>query len=201
MALPGAQQLYDVVPDLSTFGKALANGFSVSALCGKREFMSLGSRERASDDVFLLSTTHGAETTRMAATIATINVYEHEPVIEHLYRQGSRLIEGFREVTSRHGVSEYVAPVGFPCNLVYSTLGPDRQPSQAFRTLFLQETIKRGVLAPSLVVSYSHSDVDIDRTIEAIDGALEVYSRALVEGVDRFLVGRPSRRVRQTVAG
>ena len=45
-ALHGAQHLYGVMPDLSTFGKALANGFSVSALCGKREFMRLGSRQR-----------------------------------------------------------------------------------------------------------------------------------------------------------
>ena len=63
-ALHGAQGLYGVVPDLSTFGKALANGFSLSALCGKREYMRLGSRERDQDDVFLLSTTHGAETPR-----------------------------------------------------------------------------------------------------------------------------------------
>ena len=65
-------------------------------------------------------------------------------------------------------------------------------PSQAFRSLFLQELIKRGVLAPSLVVSYSHSDEDIDRTIDAIDGALGVYRRALDDGVERYLVGRPS---------
>src|SRR6266566_5073804 len=48
----GAQKLYGIVPDLSTFGKALANGFALSALCGKREIMRLGSRERAGDDVF-----------------------------------------------------------------------------------------------------------------------------------------------------
>ena len=72
LALHGAQELYGVVPDLSTFGKALANGFSLSALCGKREFMRLGSRERDEDDVFLLSTTHGAEAPALAAAIATM---------------------------------------------------------------------------------------------------------------------------------
>jgi glutamate-1-semialdehyde 2,1-aminomutase len=44
---------------------------------------------------------------------------------------------------------------------------------------------------PSLVVSYSHGDAEIDRTVEAIRGALEVYRRALESGVDRFLEGRP----------
>jgi glutamate-1-semialdehyde 2,1-aminomutase len=64
-----------------------------------------------------------------------------------------------------------------------------------FRTLFLQETIRRGVLMPSLVVSYSHSDADIDRTIEAIDGALGVYARALEGGAEGYLVGPASRAV------
>ncbi|MGE0309533.1 MAG: glutamate-1-semialdehyde 2,1-aminomutase, partial [Acidimicrobiia bacterium] len=68
-------------------------------------------------------------------------------------------------------------------------------PSQAMRTLFLQETTARGVLMPSLVVSYSHSDSDIDKTLEAIDGALAVYAKALEDGPDRFLIGSPSRTV------
>jgi glutamate-1-semialdehyde 2,1-aminomutase len=194
-ALRGAQDLYGVVPDLSTFGKALANGFSVSALCGKRDLMRYGSRERDDDDVFLLSTTHGAETSALAAAIATIDVYEREPVIEHMYRQGERLIEGFRDASARHGLTDYVAPIGFPCNLLFSTLGPDGRPSQAYRSLFLQETIRRGVLMPSLVDSYAHSDADIERTIDAIDGALEVYAMAMTDGADRYLVGRPSRPV------
>ena len=48
---------------------------------------------------------------------------------------------------------------------------------------------------PSLVVSYSHADDDIDRTVEAIDGALAVYARALSDGVERHLVGPPSQTV------
>jgi glutamate-1-semialdehyde 2,1-aminomutase len=58
--------------------------------------------------------------------------------------------------------------------------------------LFLQETIRRGLLAPSLVVSYTHEDEDIERTIDAIDGALGVYKLALENGVENYLVGRPS---------
>ena len=48
---------------------------------------------------------------------------------------------------------------------------------------------------PSLVVSYSHGDEDIERTTDAIDGALAVYRRALDEGVEHFLIGRPSQVV------
>jgi glutamate-1-semialdehyde 2,1-aminomutase len=188
----GAQKTYGVVPDMSTFGKAVANGFALSAICGKREIMRLGSRERPGDNVFLLSTTHGAETPSLAAAIRTMEIYKSEPVVEHLYRQGERLKAGFMQAVRRHGLERYVELFGRPCNLFFGTKGPDNLPSQAFRTLFLQETIRRGVLMPSLVVSYSHSDDDIDRTVAAIDGALEIYARAFEDGVEKHLVGRPS---------
>ncbi len=193
--LHGAQGLYGVVPDLSIFGKAMANGFSQSALAGKRELMRLGSRERPGDDVFLLSTTHGVETPALVAAMATMTIYRDEPVVEHLHRAGARLVEGLRQAATRHGLSAHVEPVGRPCNLFFATRDPAGKPSQPYRTLFLQELISRGVLGPSFVTSYSHTDDDIDRTIDAIDGALSVYARAMTDGADKYLVGAPSRPV------
>jgi glutamate-1-semialdehyde 2,1-aminomutase len=193
--IAGAQGAYGVVPDLATFGKALANGFALSALCGTRELMRLGSRERDGDDVFLLSTTHGAETPSLAAGIKTMEIYRTEPVVQHLHRQGERLAAGLRAAARRHGVEKHFDVLGRACNLVYATRGPDGLPSQLFRTLFLQEIIARGVIAPSFVVSYSHNDADIDQTIDAVDGALAVYARALEDGAERFLIGAPSRPV------
>lgn len=192
----GAQAVYDIVPDLSCFGKALANGFSVSALAGKRELMRLGGLDHTDmPRVFLLSTTHGAETHALAAAIATMQTYEREPVISHLYRQGTRLAAGAKQAINRHRLADFVKIIGRPCCLQYATLDESHSPSQAFRSLFLQETIRRGIIMPSLVVSYSHTDMDIDRTLEAIDGALAVYHRALDEGIERFLEGRPSQVV------
>ncbi len=191
----GAAALYGVTPDLSTFGKGIGNGFSVAALVGRRELMERGGLRTDQERVFLLSTTHGAETHALAAALATIRTYRTEPVVEHLYRQGERLAEGVRAAAARHGVSEHVGVMSRPCNLIYYTRDGDGQPSQAFRTLFLQELLARGVLAPSFVVSYSHTDADIDRTIEAVDGALEVYAQALSDGVQRHLRGRPVRPV------
>ena len=190
--LGGAQKYYEIVPDLSVFGKAMSNGFALSALAGKRELMDLGGIHHDKERVFLLSTTHCAETHALAAAIATIEVYKNEPVIEHLYRQGARLAQGFRQASAAHGLSEYVDVIGKECNLWYSTRDQNGNPSQAFRSLFLQELINRNVLAPSLVVSYSHTNGDIDLTIAAIDGALAVYKRALEDGVERYLIGRPS---------
>lgn len=194
--LNGAQALYGVVPDLSTFGKALGNGFAISALAGRREIMSLGGLEQVERPrVFLLSTTHGAETHAMAAAIANMQVYRREPVIEHLHRMGASLRTQAEQAISRHGLREHVRIVGRSCCLAYATLDAEGRPSQALRSLFLQETIRRGVLMPSLVVGYAHRDEDIARTVDAIDGALGVYRRALEEGVERYLVGRPSQVV------
>jgi glutamate-1-semialdehyde 2,1-aminomutase len=192
----GAQKLYGVVPDLATFGKALANGFSVSALAGRREFMRLGGLDHVDRPrVFLLSTTHGGETHALAAAIATMEVYKRENVIDHLYRQGSRLEAEVNQAIQRHGLGDYVRLQGLPCCLSYITLDARGQASQEFRSLLLQETILRGVLMPSLVVSYSHTDNDIDLTVHAIDGALEIYKRALESGIKHYLVGHPTQSV------
>lgn len=191
----GAQQVYGVTPDLSCFGKALANGFSLSALAGKRELMQLGGLMHDRPRVFLLSTTHGAETHCLAAGIATMQTFHREPVVDTLYRRGEHLARGLREVIQRHGLHEYIQLEGRPCALVYVARDATRAPSQAFRTLLLQETIKRGILMPSLVVSYTHTDDDIARTVDAWDAALECYARALSDGVETFLVGPPSRSV------
>ncbi|HET6328357.1 MAG TPA: glutamate-1-semialdehyde 2,1-aminomutase, partial [Planctomycetaceae bacterium] len=191
----GAQHVYGVTPDLSAFGKALANGFSISALAGRRDVMKLGGLGHDRERVFLLSTTHGAETHAMAAAIATMETYRDQDVIGHLYRQGERLRAGVIAAAQRAGVERQVECLGRPCCLLYTTRDQAGRSSQDFRALFLQELIKRGILAPSFVVSFSHSDRDIDLTIDAVAEALSVYRRALDEGVERYLVGPPVKPV------
>jgi glutamate-1-semialdehyde 2,1-aminomutase len=190
--LRGAQHVHNVFPDLCAFGKALGNGFSIGALAGKREFMERGGLRHDKERVFLLSYTYGAESHSLAAAIATMTVYEQEDVVGHLHRQGERLIKGITEVIEEHNLKDYVGLMGKPCNLLYYTLDQNSNRSQEFRTLFLQEVIKRGVIMPSLIVSYSHSDEDVDRTVQVFGEALGVYRRALDEGVEKYLVGRPS---------
>lgn len=194
----GGQAYHDIVPDLSTFGKGMANGFSVSALVGKRELMQLGGLHHNKERVFLLSLTHGAETHCLAAARATIETYKDNAVIDHLWMQGARLRDGIDKSISEHKLGEHVALIGRPCCLVYATRDQDGQPSQEFRTLFLQETIRRGLLAPSFVVSYAHQDKDIDQTIDIVDQALAVYRRALDEGISKYLNGRAVRPVWRT---
>jgi glutamate-1-semialdehyde 2,1-aminomutase len=191
----GAQSLYHLRPDLSTFGKAIANGFAVAALVGRRDLMELGGLYHDKERVFLLSTTHGAETHGLAAAIETMRVYRTEGVIERLYSRGERLRQGIERAIAHFNLEGYFAVLGKEPNLIYATRDEHKSPSQAFRTLFLQETIKRGLLMPSLVVSFSHSDADIDQTIAGIGESLGVYRKALEEGVGKYLAGRPVKPV------
>jgi glutamate-1-semialdehyde 2,1-aminomutase len=193
--LHGAQAVYGISPDLSTFGKAMSNGFSASALVGKREFMEVGGIYHQRERVFLLSLTYGAETHSLAAALATMRVYESEPVIEHLHLQGGKLAAGIRQIAAQNHLEGHLGVDGRACNLIYYTRDENQQPSQPFRTLFLQEIIRRGIIAPSLVVSYSHNDEDIQKTLDAIAAAAQVYARALDEGVEKYLKGRPVKPV------
>jgi glutamate-1-semialdehyde 2,1-aminomutase len=189
--LGGAQAQYGIEPDLSTFGKAIANGFSLAALAGKREVMELGGLHTDRDRVFLLSTTHGGETSALAAGLAPIDVYEEHDVVAHLHRAGAQLRDGINAAACSLGIDHAFEVIGHPANLIYVTRDQDGNPSQAFRTLLLQETIARGILMPSLVVNFSHADADVRRTIDAVAASLEVYRSALADGVADHLIGRP----------
>jgi glutamate-1-semialdehyde 2,1-aminomutase len=193
--LNGAQGLYGITPDLSCFGKAIANGFAVSALVGKKEIMELGGLFHDKERVFLLSTTHGAETHALAAAIRTMKTYKEEGVVEYLWRQGEKLRSRLNAVSGELGLGDFFFVLGKPCNLVYATRDRDGMPSQEFRALFLQETIRQGLLMPSLVISFSHADEDIDKTVEGVREALLIYRKALDDGVDKYLVGRPVKPV------
>jgi glutamate-1-semialdehyde 2,1-aminomutase len=193
--LGGAQKFHGVVPHLSTFGKAIGNGFALSALTGKKEIMRLGGLEHDCDRVFLLSTTHGSETHALAAGIETIRIYREQDVVGFLWQQGERLRRLVNRSVVENRLEGYFEIRGRPCNLLFVTRDENRHPSQSFRTLFMQEMIRRGVIAPSFVVSFSHSDLDIERTAEAVFEALVIYRRALDEGVNKYLEGRPVKPV------
>lgn len=193
--LGGAQRKYNVVPDLSTWGKALGNGFAIAALTGKRDIMELGGLTHDSERLFLLSTTHGAETHSLAAAIATIQYFKEHDVITQLYEQGTKIEKGISAICTELGLIEKFVVCGPPCALIYSTHDNDGHTSQRMRTLFLQETMKRGLLMPSLIVSYSHTDADINETCQKIYEALWIYKKALAEGVEKYLEGRSIKTV------
>ncbi|GIH69048.1 glutamate-1-semialdehyde 2,1-aminomutase [Sphaerimonospora thailandensis] len=188
----GAQALYGVRPDLSCWGKAIGNGFPISALAGRRELMELGGLRTDQPRVFLLSTTHGPESVSLAALRAVVRAYTEGDPIGTMEQRGRALAEGVNAAAGELGVNDHVAAIGRPSCLLFTTKDADGSPSQPFRTLFMQELLRHGVLGQNFVVSAAHTPDDIQRTLMATREAMTVYRKALEEGsVDRFLEGRP----------
>ncbi|MFE5288480.1 glutamate-1-semialdehyde 2,1-aminomutase [Nocardia sp. NPDC056611] len=188
----GAQQLYGVAPDLSCWGKAMANGFPLSALAGKREYMELGGLRTDADRVFLLSTTHGPETASLAAFRAVVQAYRDGDPVARMEASGRRLAAGVNAIAADLGIADHLEVAGRPSCLVFLTRDPEGVPSQPFRTLFLQELLDRGVLGQSFVNSAAHTDADIDHTVDACQSAAKTYRKALEQGtVAGLLTGRP----------
>jgi len=188
--MKGAQHLYGVEPDLSTFGKAMANGYSVSCVAGRREVMELGSIEfEGRERVFLLSTTHGAEMSGLGAFVATVGFMQRQEVVAHLWDYGSKLVSMLQRQAIAHGIAESFRVGGAACSPYYVTFDTSGAHSLALRTLFLQEMIRHGVLMPWIALSYRHGEAELAATERAVDSAFRVYRRGLEEGVERYLEG------------
>jgi glutamate-1-semialdehyde 2,1-aminomutase len=131
----------------------------------------------------------------MAAAVEVMRIYREERVVERLHAAGRRLVEGFEQAITAADCEGHIAAVGMPWCLVYHTRDPQQRPSQPYRTLFMQEMIARGVIGPSLILSAAHTDEDIDRTVEALAGAMTVYRKALDDGTEPYLDGPPTKSV------
>lgn len=182
--LKGAQHYYGVKPDLSTFGKAMANGFSVSCVCGKRELMQLGAR-----DVFLASTTHGAEMCGLAAFVATVDFMKNNNVTESLWVYGQSLLIVMKSLATHYDLGGHFMAGGVPCSPWYQTFDDKGEVSLAFRTLFMQEMIKSGVLMPWISICYRHGQNELLKTERALHRTFAVYRKALSEGVAKYIEG------------
>ena len=188
--LKGAQYMYGVKPDLCTFGKAMANGYALACVAGKREIMELGSIEfEGKERVFLLSTTHGAEMGSLGAFVANVKFIQENNVIDHLWSYGSSLINIMNRKVHEHGIGSSFKVGGAACSPYYTTLDSEGKNSFELRTLFSQEMISSGVLMPWIALAYRHTDSEFELTEMALDAAFRVYARAMTDGVDKYLVG------------
>lgn len=188
--LQGASSYYNISPDLCTFGKAMANGYSVAAVAGKRELMELGNIvETGQERLFLLSTTHGAEMCGLGAFVATVKKLKQRDVIPYIWQFGQQLINEANQLITQHQLQEYIRFDGIPCSPFYLTYDCDKSVSMEYRTLFSQEMIKQGVLMPWLALSYAHGTAELEKTLSALEHTLKVYQQALEQDVSAYLVG------------
>ena len=177
-ALGGAQEMIGVTPHLSAFGKAMGNGFSVSALVGQKEFMRLGGIEHDQERVFLLSTTYGGETHCLAAAIACICEIRKHDAISHFWKMGQSLMDGVNQVAADIGAEKYISTSGYGCKPGFTFRDENGEVSVLARTLFLQETIEKGLLMPYVVPSLAHTPEVIEFALHAIRHALVVIKNS-----------------------
>jgi glutamate-1-semialdehyde aminotransferase/spore coat polysaccharide biosynthesis protein SpsF (cytidylyltransferase family) len=196
-AWPGSIAKFDLAPDMATWGKGIANGFAFCALTGTKDVMELGGiRAKGQEKVFLISTTHGAETHAMAAALATIDEFEQKDVLAHNHAIGRLLAEECQRVVSAQALEPFVQVIKCVWMVTFAFRNKEHEPCPGFRTLFMQEMIKRGVLFQGVFVPcFSHSPTDVAQFVTAFSESLDVCQRALDEGYERFLIGEPAKLV------
>lgn len=179
----GAQQLYGVTPDLACFGKAMGNGFPISALVGKKEYM------KELDEVFF-SMTFGGDTASLAAAAATLKELKKKDVCAALWKKGRKLFDGFNTLSAEIGST--IRLIGHPPRMAFSCKDWNDEDSLDVKSLFLQEAHKRGVLFGGPVFpTFSHSDKDITRTLEASADAMRIVKKAVEEkNIDKYMEGK-----------
>jgi len=188
--LKGAQHYYGIEADICTFGKAMANGFSVAAVAGKKEIMQLGSIEFVGQErLFLLSTTHGAEMSGLGAFVETMKFMKEHKVVEHMWDYGKKLINLMNELAKKFSIEKNFIAGGIECSPYYLTFDNKGENSLGLRTLFSQEMIKNGVLIPWIALSYAHGEKELEITKNALEKTFVVYKKAVDEGYEKYLIG------------
>ena len=182
LAYGGAQEYYDVTPDLAVLGKAVGGGLPLSAVVGRRDLLGLCAPENEGQANFVQQLgTFNANPLAVAASLATLEQLQQPGVYERLHTIGERLRAGLREILGRYTAPFRVYGEGPTFKVVFidhdvvdyrDTAGADRE---------LLRRFERALVAGGLFItpgqrhymSLAHSDDDLDRTLEIIDGAAQ----------------------------
>lgn len=196
-AFPGSISKYNLKPDMATWGKGIANGFSFCALTGTKAVMELGGINRPGEEkVFLISSTHGAETHAMSAAIETIRVFKAENVIQHNRQLSRKLIEGCNAIVRAKKIQNYISVIDCEWMPTFIFKNKQGEISLGMKTLFLQEMIKHRVLFQGIFCpSFSHVENDVFFFLNSFEASANTYCKALDEGYEIFLIGEPIRPV------
>lgn len=185
----GAQELLNIEADLVIFGKGIANGMPLGAITGKAKYM------QEFNDVFY-STTYGGETLSLAAAMAVIDEVKEKPVIKYCWKLGEYLISEFNRMATDLNVN--IKMEGFPVRSSIICRDETNEPSLLLKSLFFQETLRRGVLfGPGAVfLSYSHSTKDIQKTLDACQKSMSFLKNAIKNNnVSKLLQGQVMKQV------
>lgn len=173
IALGGAQEYFNVVPDLAVYSKACANGMPIALLTGRADVMEL-----FNSDVFSY-TTFGGEALSLAASIATIKEIRDKNVPAYLDAKGQIIKDGYNEIAKEFGLENLTKCIGYNCRSMV-TFAPEAGNGLEVKALVQQEMIKRGVLwAGFHNMCFSHSDEDINYTLSAYREVMPILKEAI----------------------
>jgi len=197
LGYPGAHSMLGVQADLTTWGKGVANGFSCCMLAGKKEIMELGGINHKKERVFLISTTHGAETHSLAAAMASIKAVKENNLVERNAKMGEALRKELEAEIKSAGLSEYVTIKGHPCWMLMQFRDEKKELSDGYKTLVFQEAVKHGLLFRGMFVfSLAHGDSELVKTINVFRKIFKTYKTAINRGgYSSLLVGDPVKPV------
>ncbi len=151
----GAQQFFNVIPDLATFGKGLANGYPVSAIAGRKDIMKL------MEEIFF-SFTFGGETLSLAASFATLSKLQREPVTKKINETGERVQRELRQLILEYKFEEVFSVAGYPSWSFLIIKDTPQYTSWEMKTLLEQEMFANGIfMIGTHNISYSHSESDV----------------------------------------
>lgn len=171
--LGGAQVRYGVTPDMAVFGKAMANGYPISAVVGRRDIL-----EVANGKIFL-SSTFFPNSLEMVAALKTIEILEREQALETIWKRGEVLLEGWRRTVE---ALDFPAQVSGIAPMPFLTFRVDEGGRyKKLRPAFYTEMIRRGVfLAPYHhgYICWRHTDEDIQYILGATEESMRVVLRA-----------------------
>ncbi len=191
--LGGAQEYFKVIPDLATFGKAIANGMPLSALVGRREFMEEFDFGKA-----FFSSTFGSELASMAAAIATLNFLKNTNAIENIWSAGRAFKNRYNETAKIFGLSDGLTHRtdfktecrGYPPFLTIAFEGSSSEKTLILKSYFLQETAKRGILFGHIQLpNEGISTEEVARSNYAVLEVLSEMAKIGQDGLEKHLTG------------
>lgn len=170
IARGGAQEYYNLKPDLATYAKALGNGYPIAAFGGKKEIMSIIGHGVSQGG------TYTNNKPGIAGAWATLKIMQREPVFETIQARGTRLMNGLRAIFAENGIPAVISgyPAMFSFAVGIESMTCQRDWAESDRALYLrwaEAAMERGVMPDydprePWFLSYSHTDADIDRTLE-----------------------------------
>jgi len=169
----GGQELFNVIPDLATFGKGIGNGFPLSAVVGRRDVMQL------MEDIFY-SGTFAGETASLAAVKVVLGKIKQEPVVERLAEQGQKVIDGVTRLIEKYDLGHAFSVSGHPAWSFLLMKDVGEISMWEIKTLFFQEMFSRGVITIGTHnMSYSHMDEDVTFLLNVYDEVFPIIGEAI----------------------